>query len=211
MVVPEPSNRKVNRLIPTMVTPRSRCSVLIKTDVTFWKTKLHVKNNRHLKYFVGHQTKLDPSITIRSETTNRLVEPTRWPLMTQPLALPLALPLNPPLPPPKRQQSLKTQKNSPFMTNSFKSTCKERRRNADWSQFRQRNWFCYFERTRLQDKSHIPSQRNPILSLRPRCERVYHPFGQSDHQNPRADRTLWAVPTATTTAPTATAPIERWR
>ena len=40
---------------------------------------------------------------------------------------------------PGDNKNLKTQKNSSFMTTSFKSTCKERRRNADWSQFRQRN------------------------------------------------------------------------
>ena len=211
MVVPKPSNRKVNCSISTKAMPRRRCSVLIKTDVTFWKTKLHVKNNRHLKYFVGHQTKSDPSITIRSENDKSL----SWtdPMASHdPATSPATSPaIKTPTPPERSNKVWRRRKTSPFMTNSFKSTCKERRRNADWSQFRQRNWFCYFERTRLQDKSHIPSQRDPILSLRPRCERVYHPFGQSDHQNPRADRTLWAVPTATTTAPTATAPIERWR
>ena len=101
MVVPKPSNRKVNCSISTKAMPRRQCSVLIKTDVTFWKTKLHVKNNRHWKHFVGQQMKSDPSITIRSETTNRLVEPTRWPLMTQPLALPLN-----PLPPPERSNKV---------------------------------------------------------------------------------------------------------
>ena len=72
MVVPKPSNRKVNCSISTKAMPRRRCSVLIKTDVTFWKTKLHIKNNRHSKYFVGHQMKSDPSITIRSENDKSL-------------------------------------------------------------------------------------------------------------------------------------------
>ena len=187
MIVPKPSNRKVNRSIPTKATPCRRCSVLIKTDVMFWKTKLHVKNNRHWKYFVGHQMKSDPSIAIRSETTNRLVEPTRWPLMTLPLALPLAPPLNP-LPPQRDNKVWRRRKTAhSWRPVSSPPAKKDDEMPLGASQFRQRNWFCYFEQTRLQDKSHIPSQRNTILSLRPRCERVYHPIGQSDHQNPRIE------------------------
>ena len=63
--------------------------------------------------------KSDPSITIRSETTNRLVEPTRWPLMTQPLALPLALPLNPPYPPQREATKFDDAEKQPIYDEQF--------------------------------------------------------------------------------------------
>ena len=114
---------------------RARSSVLSRTDVTFWKTKLQLKKKKkNWKKKIGNWKFCRPSNEIGSVQCD-LKQNDKLLVWTDPIAprtRPLAPPLNPPSlyrPPLWRQQSLKDAENSSFMTTSFKSTCKERQRN----------------------------------------------------------------------------------